>query len=329
MQVVFAFLAVFLVSANAMEDKDVLELWTKFQEDFGKSYRSPLEARKRFAIFQDNLNFIEAHNQLFESGQSTFSMGINQFADWSRSEFSSYVNQGLVKERQTLRNGKVFVPSENFVEPDSVDWRNKGVVTPVKDQQACGACWAFSTTGSLEGQYALKTGELVSLSEQNLVDCSKNNYNVGCNGGFTTSAFEYVKIHGINSEEDYPYENSEGKCRADDQKTITKIVDYVHIPVGNEKALVEAITTIGPVSVAVDASDDFGFYANGIFDGNCTTTELNHEILAVGFGSENGKQFYIVKNSWGNSWGEQGYIRLPRNSNNKCGVTTDSSFPII
>ncbi|KAK9876792.1 hypothetical protein WA026_015030 [Henosepilachna vigintioctopunctata] len=330
MKAVSIILAVVLVYTNAVEDQDVLQQWQKFQADFGKSYRSPLEARKRFNIFQDNLKVIEAHNSLFEKGQYSFTMGINKFSDWTDSEFDSFVNGGLVNASTPLKGNNYFERSPNFVAPNTFDWRDHGIVTPVKDQGSCEGCWAFSATGGLEGAYAIKTGKLISLSEQNLIDCSHNGGNGGCKtGGLMTLAFDYIEKYGIDKEDDYPFEARDRQCRASQHDIVTKVSGYVNIRQGDEAGLVEAIKTKGPVCIGVDASNSFKRYKSGIFDGSCSNTHLNHGILAVGFGSENGKDFYIVKNSWGPSWGENGYIRLARNSGNKCGVSSMATYPII
>ncbi|KAK9883495.1 hypothetical protein WA026_001669 [Henosepilachna vigintioctopunctata] len=326
MKIILFSLVVVVVAANALEEDEILRQWTNFQTTFGKSYRSPVEARKRFSIFKSNLEFIEAHNELYRNGKTTFTMGTNEYADWSDSEFKHYLKSGLLNS--TRKAGEIFAKNSAFVAPESVDWRKEGVVTPVKNQKSCGGCWAFSSTGAIEGQYAIKNKQLKSLSEQQLIDCSKNGNNDGCNGGLMTSAFEYVEKNGIDSEDDYPYLEVDGICRSKEFTPVTKLSGYVQIPSEDEDALTEAIATKGPISVGVDASTmAFNFYRSGIYTGPCSSIDLDHAILAVGFGSENGKNYYIVKNSWGSSWGEEGYIRIPRNSGNKCGIATDACYP--
>ncbi|XP_045477246.1 procathepsin L-like [Harmonia axyridis] len=324
--VAFFFLAA-VVFANAVQDDEVLRKWSEFQATYGKSYRSPVEARKRLAIFRNNLNQIEQHNALFEEGKTTYTKGINQFADWTKDEFLQYVNKGL-KNKPTVV-GLPFNRTKGFVVPESIDWRTNNVVTGVKDQGQCGSCWAFSSTGSIEGQLGLK-GNLVSLSEQNLMDCSWDQGNMGCNGGLMTSAFDYVMQNGIESESDYPYQEYDGDCNADPSKVVTKMSNYVNIDSGSEPALQEAVAQIGPISVAIDASFELQLYDSGILDdGSCSSESLNHGVLLVGMGIENGKEYYIVKNSWGASWGEKGYFRLVRNKNNRCGIATMATYPVL
>ncbi|KAK9892736.1 hypothetical protein WA026_021928 [Henosepilachna vigintioctopunctata] len=313
-----------LASSIAIEEKQIQQQWKDFQAQFGKTYRSPVEARKRFAIFKANIEDIEVHNIDFENGKFTYRKGVNQFTDWTKDEFKQYLNRGLAYESNNF--GKIFEKSEEFVAPEHVDWREQGVVTEVKSQGSCGACWAFGTTGALEGQMAIANKSLISLSEQNLIDCSTPQNNHGCRGGNMVKAFTYIQANGIESESDYPYTGKDGDCQASDNKIVTKISGFVQIPKYDEQALQEAIATKGPVAVGVDASY-FDAYESGIFNGPCNNVYLNHAILLVGYGSENGNEYYIAKNSWGKSWGTKGYMKLARNQDNMCGVGKMASYP--
>lgn len=239
---------------------------------------------------------------------------------------------GLLRSNRT-QLGSTFIAPAALELPRSVDWRKKGAVTPVKNQGRCGSCWSFSTTGALEGQMFRKTGRLVSLSEQNLIDCSGEYGNNGCNGGLMDNAFAYIRDNkGIDSEESYPYEGVQGECRYSKQAREGEDTGFVDIPSGNEHALMKALASVGPVSVAIDAShESFQFYHDGVYDPpNCDSHALDHGVLVVGYGTtDDDVDYYIVKNSWGTTWGKDGYIWMARNSGNECGVATQASYPLV
>jgi len=216
--------------------------------------------------------------------------------------------------------------------PAKVDWRPKGYVTAVKNQGQCGSCWAFSATGSLEGQHFNKTKKLVSLSEQNLVDCSKKEGNLGCQGGLMDSGFKYIKKnHGIDTEASYPYTGKNGRCHFKRSDVGATLKSWKDIPKGNEKALMKAVAEIGPIAIAIDAGHpSFQLYKRGVYvEKKCSSKQLDHGVLAVGYGTEGEKKYWLVKNSWGSSWGMEGYIQMEKDHDNMCGIATSASYPIV
>jgi len=206
----------------------------------------------------------------------------------------------------------------------------KGAVTGVKNQGQCGSCWSFSATGSMEGVHFIKTGQLISLSEQNLVDCSTAQGNMGCNGGLMDQAFQYViQNRGIDTEASYPYTaTGPNACRFNRANVGATISNFHDIPSGSESALLNAVY-LNPTSVAIDAShQSFQFYNGGVYyEPACSSSQLDHGVLAVGYGTYQGAAFWQVKNSWGSSWGMNGYIMMSRNRNNNCGIATMASYP--
>ncbi|XP_005992023.1 procathepsin L-like [Latimeria chalumnae] len=317
-------------------DPALEESWRNWKTLHMKRY--PLEAEESYRrlIWENNLRYIERHNLEFSMGKHSYSLGMNKLGDLTSEEFRQLVN-GFISDDSKREEGgaAVFSESSSFQIPKEIDWRKKGYVTPIKYQGHCGSCWAFSATGALEGQIFKKTSKLISLSEQNLIDCSKTLGNMGCNGGYITRAFEYVKRNGINSEKYYPYlERDDQQCRYDPKQSVGNCTSITTIPRGKELALEKAVALVGPVSVAADASlVTFRFYRSGIFHDPKCSSKVNHAMLAVGYGvtKENGetRKYWIIKNSWGEHWGEKGFIRLAKEMGNHCGIANQASFPII
>merc|ERR1719473_423665 len=279
----------------------------------------------RFGIFKTNTDFILQHNN---DASQTFKVGHNQFSAMSNEEFKATM-MGLKKNPNFGGSNKQMVYDPSKASAGSVDWRAKGAVTPVKNQGQCGSCWAFSTTGSTEGANQIASGNLVSLSEQQLVDCSRAEGNMGCNGGLMDNGFKYIEQNKLCTEEAYPYHASDGMCKASSCQGKVGVSGYTDVPQDNEQALEQAVTK-GPVSIAIEADQTaFQFYKSGVFNKACGT-RLDHGVLIVGYGQEAGEKYWIVKNSWGATWGGEGYIMMAKDVSSKqgtCGLAMQPLYP--
>jgi cathepsin L len=320
------FLALLSVTLCALTERQYGIEFGKFVQKYNKSYASSSEQAYRYRVFKKNLEQILAHNEQ----NLGFTLAVNHFADLTTSEFSERF-LGLKFNATSRKPAPAVHRASTKALPDTVDWRTKGAVTPVKDQGQCGSCWSFSTTGSVEGAWFLKKGSLVSLSEQNLVDCSTSQGNQGCNGGLMDDAFQYIISNkGLDTEKSYPYEAEDDKCRFKAANVGATISSFVDVKSGSESDLQSAVAQ-QPVSVAIDASHfSFQFYSSGVYyEKSCSATELDHGVLAVGYGTDSGKDYWLVKNSWAASWGDKGYIKMSRNKSNNCGIATASSYPVV
>ena len=290
-----------------------------YQKQYGKVYSAPEEMRYRLAVYQNNLKKIAEHN----AKNLPWTLGVNQFADISEEEFT-YKFCGCAKDPKS-RAGRVTPIYGNA--PERVDWREKGAVTPVKNQKSCGSCWAFSTVGTTESAYFIHSGELIDLAEQQLVDCAKEpKYQAnGCGGGWPWSVMDYVSDNGLCKQEDYPYHAKDEECKETQCKVAVQSKGKVQLPQGDEESLANAVA-LTPVSIVLDAGA-FHLYKGGIIT-ECTES-INHAVLAVGYGEENGIKYWLIKNSWDVTWGEKGYVRVEKDVGGmgRCALTYSSVYP--
>lgn len=302
--------------------------FTQFQQRFSKRYESIEEMKHRFQIFSDNFRHITLHNIV---QPHNFSMSVNQFADLTQFEFQTlYV--GSVKNVVGSYGCKSFTGTGAGT-ADSIDWRQKGAVTSVKDQGQCGSCWTFSSTGAIEGAYAIAKGQLFDLSEQQLVDCATGVAygSHGCNGGQMDGGFKYVAQYGQCLLKDYPYTAKDGSCQK--CTSVVSISGCADVEPNNQLALKSAVAK-QPISIAIEADTKyFQFYSGGVLTSSSCGTQLDHGVLVVGYGVESGQKYWLVKNSWSNTWGENGYVRIARTDSTNdpgiCGIAMQPSFPIV
>ena len=308
--IVYVLFAVALASSLRYENT-----FSSFEARFGKNYVNEAERSFRGKVFAYNMEWAAKINA---EGHS-YTVGVTPFADMTNQEFATSKMCGCMLKPTMTKPATPIMEAA----PEEIDWREKGAVNPVKNQKSCGSCWAFSATGSLEGGNFVATGKLVSLSEQQLVDCDKVSH--GCGGGLMTNAFKYVMKHGLCTEEAYPYHAKDEDCKDDQCESAIKIAGYEEVPAYNGAALKQAVAK-APVSVAVEAdSAVFQMYKSGVVDDTACGTSLNHGVLAVGYTAD----YWIVKNSWGETWGDKGYIKIAYKETGAgiCGINQMNSYP--
>ena len=309
-----------LVYLSKNPSSDRKRQFLDFKKKYNKSYGTKSEIDFRFGIFSENMDLIESSNA---SSEKRFTLGMNEFGDLSFEEFK---NRFLMEARENTQS----VPSSPL-KSGSIDWRRvPNAVGPIKNQGHCGSCWAFSTVTALETGYALRYDNHVSFSEQELIDCSSDYGNHGCNGGLMPFAFEYVMDNQISTEKDYPYKGVEGQCRASSMIEKYSLDSFAQIDPVNVNGLIAAIETT-VISVSIEVQNDFMFYSGGVYhsDKKCGS-QLNHAIAAVGYNTEASDPYFIIRNSWGTEWGIGGYVNMSIGTESgTCGVANPTdSYPL-
>jgi C1A family cysteine protease len=322
---------------NKLEQGKVEKLFSGFVSKFQRNYRNNNEYNTRLSNFKRNQEIIEAHN----AGSNSFQLEANKFADLSPEEFQSMMGLKNIDIDEATINAE----AESFqscqcedTQPvtNGVDWRTKGVVANIKNQASCGGCYAFSSMETLQALYHLKKGpassptSVINLSEQQVIDCSSGYKNQGCSGGLMSYTFDYLKANSIMLEADYTYTAKKGTCKYSSTKGQFKVTSYVNLPKNDPAALLEAVNS-RPVSVALRASSSvFQLYKSGIIDSTSCGTTIDHAVVVIGYGTEGGKDYWLLKNSWGTTWGEQGFFRIARTTSKDagiCGMLQLSSYP--
>ena len=330
-----------LQSISVKYDSDTWNKFSSFQVTFHKKYDSLDELEKRFDIFKLNYDSMLDHNK---ASLFNFTLGVNQFSDLTSQEFKEQFISGFNPHAQDQLYGTTLgsydcnsFSTQSSGVPESFDWRDNNGVTSVKDQGQCGSCWAFSSIGAMEGAWSVAKGQLVDLSEQQLVDCATGfSYGShGCNGGQMDGGFKYAIQNGICSYSSYPYTSgttkSGGSCQSCDE--IVTFSSCYDVKSKDQLALKSAVFKT-PVSVAIEADTRyFQSYSGGVLDASTCGTQLDHGVLVVGYGEEKGEKYWLVKNSWSSSWGENGYVKILRSDSSNdpgiCGIAMQPSFPVV
>ncbi|XP_017155366.1 cathepsin L1 [Drosophila miranda] len=328
----YGFSALSNLNANYLENESTLDInneFEQFKKINNKTYSRNFDETRSLKAFEVNYKIIKDHNKNYQDGQTTFRLATNIMADMS--------TEGYLKNFLRLLKSQSNVADDNIAEivgssqmtniPESLDWRRKGFTTPSQNQQSCGSCYAFSIAESIEGQIFKRTGKILSLSEQQIVDCSVSHGNQGCTGGSLRNTLKYLQsTGGIMRSDDYKYVSKKGKCQFVSDLSVVNITSWAILPVNNEQAIQAAVAHIGPIAVSINATPrTFQLYSDGVYDdASCVSTSVNHAMLVIGFG----KDFWILKNWWGDRWGESGYMRLKKGIN-LCGIANYAAYAIV
>lgn len=315
--------------------EEYLDAFNTFVLKHSKLYTTVEEKAKRFEIFIRNALFVKNHN----AANQSYTLEMNEFSDLTNDEFRNLhftgyrtTDRNLLKAKAAADMDWSLLDVDPSSLPRTVNWVSRGCVTQIQDQRQCGACWAFSAAGAIEGSYCIKHRRLVSLSVQQMVDCAGRQGNEGCDGGEMNAAFEYVMDHGgLCAAREYPYIADEGRCR-DRCEPLVTITGFADVPPRSAKALRASVALRGPTTVAIQADQTpFQFYRSGVFDGTCGTA-LNHGVLVVGYGTEKDQDYWLIKNSWGRGWGDAGYIKISastESTSGKCGILLEPSYAVV
>ncbi|CAH2273499.1 cathepsin S-like [Pelobates cultripes] len=318
---VFSTIVICASAAHFLEQE-----WNVWKSKHGKEYVTEKREMFRRKAWEATWDMVQKHNQRAEQGLETYTLAMNQFADLTPEER---------KQRSCFRLKNEFIPSNRSTihhrkltsSPDTVDWREKNCNTPIKSQGLCGSCWAFAVVGVIESRYCIQTGKLIRLSEQQLVDCDATNH--GCCGGKPTDALAYTAEYGIMRNRDYEYAEKQSECAYDEDKAIMLNVEKYYNLAGEEN-MAREVELNGPIIVGIAASEKFMFYKEGVYNGDCAE-EPNHAIIIVGYGSQPSEDdpdeiedYWIIRNSWGETWGEHGYGKMKRNVN-QCDIGSNAA----